>query len=137
MTQSIFPQISTFILSIFIIFFQFIVPCYSQKVTAPEITWYILQNRDQLESNLDSLMEKYNIPGSGIAIVTKDSILNVGGLGYADIELKKPVDKHIIFRVGFISKSFVALGILKLVEEGKFSLQTNILDIPKKFELKF
>jgi CubicO group peptidase (beta-lactamase class C family) len=129
MTQAIFPKIGNFLLAVLIIHFLFLFPCYSQQNAAPKNTQYILQSFDQLKAGLDSLMTKYDFPGVGIAIVTKDRILYVGGLGYADIELKKPVDENTLFRVGSISKSFVALGILKLVEQGKMTLQTPVMQI--------
>ena len=129
MVKANLPKIGKFILWVLFINFFFLFPCYSQQNTIPDNTHYILQNIDRLKSKLDSLMTKYNIPGVALAIVTKDSILYMGGLGYADIESQKPVDAHTLFRVGSISKSFVALGILKMVEEGKLSLQTPVKEI--------
>ena len=129
MDKANLPKIGKFILWVLFINFFFLFPCYSQQNTIPDNTHYILQNIDRLKSKLDSLMTKYNIPGAAMSIVTKDSILYMGGLGYADIESQKPVDAHTLFRVGSISKSFVALGILKMVEEGKLSLQTPVKEI--------
>jgi len=122
-------------LILLILLFQFIIPCYSKITAILKNQKCVLQNIDELKTEIDSLLTKYKIPGAGIAIVTKDSILYLDGLGYADIELKTPVDENTDFRVGSISKTFVALGILKLVEEGRIDLQTPVKQIDPELNI--
>jgi len=112
-----------------IVLFQFLTPCYSQAAATQQNTQHIPHTIDELKDEIDSLMTKYKIPGVSIAIVTKDSIIYIGGLGYANIELKTPVNENTHFRAGSITKSFVALGILKLVEEGIIDLQAPVKQI--------
>ncbi len=83
----------------------------------------------ELNSQMDSLLKKYRIPGAGIAIVTNDSVIYMGGVGYANMETKKQVDENTVFGTGSITKSFVGLAFLKLVEEGKVDLQTPVKEI--------
>jgi CubicO group peptidase (beta-lactamase class C family) len=83
----------------------------------------------ELKIHIDSLLVKNRIPGAGIAIVTKDSIVYLGGIGYANMETKTPVDENTIFGVGSITKSFIGLAFLKLVEEGRVNLQTPVKEI--------
>jgi len=55
--------------------------------------------------------------------------------GYADLPNKRPINVDTIFEVASGSKAFVATGIMKLIEEGKLSLEStidNLLD----FDLK-
>jgi CubicO group peptidase (beta-lactamase class C family) len=111
------------------ILFHITTPGCEQTTAAQQHTQNILQTSDELRAEIDSLLTKYKIPGASIAIVSKDSILYVAGLGYANMELKTPVDGNTHFRVGSITKSFVSLGILKLVEEGKIDLQTPVRQI--------
>jgi len=105
------------------------IPCYSQTTAGLQNSQPVPQTIDELKAELDSLMTRYDIPGAEIAIVSKNSIVYLGGLGYANIDLKTPVDENTLFRAGSISKSIVALGILKLVEEGKIDLQTPVKQI--------
>lgn len=84
---------------------------------------------EDLYHRIEALLDEYEIPGAGIAIVAKDSIICVEGLGFAHFESKTPVDGNSHFRAGSIAKSFVALGILKLVEEGKVDLQDPVHEI--------
>src|SRR5688572_176655 len=74
---------------------------------------------DELKQQLDSIRIRYKVPGAGIALVTRDSILWAGGLGVADIQAKRPVTAETHFRTGSVSKSFVALALLRLVDQGK------------------
>ncbi|GHE29070.1 hypothetical protein GCM10017764_09650 [Sphingobacterium griseoflavum] len=62
------------------------------------------------------------MPGLMISIVKKDSILFSGGLGYADLEKRTPVDRITQFHLASITKFFVAMGIQKLIAEGKLNL---------------
>ncbi|MBT8288588.1 MAG: beta-lactamase family protein [Bacteroidia bacterium] len=85
----------------------------------------------QLQSYIDSLahagMEKYHIPGAIVTIVTDSSHVFNKGYGYADYKAKIPVDKDkSIFRIASITKTFTALAVMQLVEEGKLNLQADI-----------
>ncbi len=64
-----------------------------------------------------------------LTLVSRDSILYSGGLGYADLEEKIPVTGAHLFRLGSITKSFASLAIFKLVREGKLSLEDKLSDI--------
>lgn len=83
----------------------------------------------ELRRQLDSIRTKYRVPGVGVALVTRDSILWAGGLGLADLATHRPVTAETHFRVGSISKTFVALGILRLMEQGKLTLDTPVRQI--------
>ena len=79
-----------------------------------------------LAKSIQDVIKKYKLPGLGFALVTKDRILYQGGFGWADIAKKKPVKADTIFRAGSVSKSFLALGFLKLAEQGKLRLDDPI-----------
>jgi CubicO group peptidase (beta-lactamase class C family) len=55
--------------------------------------------------------------------------------GYSHYDKKSPVDENIHFRAGSIAKSFVALGILKLVEEGKIKLRDPVHEIIPELDI--
>ncbi|MDZ7681226.1 MAG: serine hydrolase domain-containing protein [Fodinibius sp.] len=74
---------------------------------------------ESLKSTVDSLLTANDIAGAGIALVHKDSMIWSGGIGYANYEQKKRATADQLFRAGSISKSFVAMGIMQLVEEGR------------------
>ena len=61
-----------------------------------------------------------------LAIVTKDTTLFVGGLGASSLEAKQPATQQILFPMASITKTFMALAILRLVEQGKLSFNDEL-----------
>lgn len=84
---------------------------------------------DQLLRKIDTVLQKEHIPGLMISLAKKDSIVFSGGLGYADLEQKIEVDCTTQFHLASITKFFVALGIQKLIAEGKLNLNDKLNDI--------
>ena len=82
-----------------------------------------------LKTEIIKTLADNKIPGVGIALVSKDGIIWAGGLGKADVASNKDITAKTHFRVGSISKSFIALALLKLAEEGKVDLNANLKDI--------
>ena len=82
-----------------------------------------------LQKKIDSIAIKNKIPGLVMGIVSQDTILINYNYGFSNLEEKINVNSNTKFRVGSITKSFLALGFLKLVEEGKINLETTVESI--------
>src|SRR5262249_4738137 len=65
-------------------------------------------------------------PGAGIAIVSRDQVEWVAGIGKADVAANKPADADTLFRIGSVSKAFAALAALQLQEQGKLQLTDTV-----------
>ncbi|MBU2651493.1 MAG: beta-lactamase family protein [Bacteroidetes bacterium] len=87
-----------------------------------------------INKEIAELTRKYDIPGIALAIITKDSIW-IGTHGYADIISKDQVSEKTIFRLGSISKTFLAIAIMQLVEEGKINLHDPVQNILPEIEM--
>jgi len=87
------------------------------------------KNITELKLRLETQMQKQHIAGMMFTIVQKDSVLFTGGLGYSDPDKKTPVNDTTLFRGASITKLFVSLGILNLVNEGKLSLDSRLKDL--------
>ena len=74
-------------------------------------------------------MKQEHIAGLMLGITTKDSVIFSGGFGYADLDTKRAVDESTLFRMGSITKMFVSLAIMKLVNEGKLKLDDELKKI--------
>ena len=61
-----------------------------------------------------------------VAVVQKDSTLFLKSFGHANIETNTPVTESSVFELASLTKPFTALAILKLVEEGKLSLENSL-----------
>ena len=79
-------------------------------------------------------MDKANIPGLSIGIVKDDQIVYLKGYGKAD-ETNRPVTPQTPFIIGSITKSFTALAIRQLVNEGKIDLDKPVTDYIPWFRL--
>src|SRR6266852_3403843 len=84
---------------------------------------------EELQKAIKSELEKNHVPGAGVALISRGELLWCGGIGDADAASKKPITCDTEFRVGSISKTFVALALLKLQEEGKINLEARLHDI--------
>src|SRR5258708_5220022 len=85
-------------------------------------------NIEELKSAVAAILKKYDIPGIGIALVTKDKVVFTGGVGKADVAANRDVTADTMFRVGSITKSFVALRALQLVEQHKLDLDEKVAE---------
>jgi CubicO group peptidase (beta-lactamase class C family) len=65
-------------------------------------------------------------PGASVLISSGGSILYKKGYGYADIGYGIPAGTDTKFRIGSITKQFIASAILKLQEEGKISVHDKL-----------
>lgn len=85
-----------------------------------------------LEENLDACVAAYlpamNAPGLTLGLTSADRTLRTACYGYSNLEAKLPVTPSLLFQIGSITKSFVALVLLQLREEGKLDLHAPILD---------
>ena len=75
----------------------------------------------ELQSLLDEGVAK-GIPGISAAIATSDGVVWTGVAGLADLQTGVPVRPDMLFGIGSITKTFVAVVILQLAEEGRLDL---------------
>ena len=76
--------------------------------------------------SLDERMKKYNINGLSIAVIHNYQIEWAKGYGFADVSEQRPVTENTLFQAASISKSLNSIGILKLVQDKKLDLNTDI-----------
>ena len=81
------------------------------------------------EKRLSEIQSKSKIPGFAFAIVKNDSIIYSKGFGYANIKQKQLYNTKTIQPIASISKTFIALALMKAIDQGHFTLETNINDI--------
>lgn len=66
------------------------------------------------------------IPGLSVGIVHKGKLVYRKGFGYADVEHKILMTPKTGFRIASISKTFTAVAIMQLVEQGKIRLDDRV-----------
>ncbi|MHA2392615.1 MAG: serine hydrolase [Promethearchaeota archaeon] len=78
---------------------------------------------EMLEQEIVELMREFKIPGFAIGIVKEGKPFFARGFGARNLEKNLPFTKNTLFGIGSISKSFTAMAIMQLVEQGKINLQ--------------
>jgi D-alanyl-D-alanine carboxypeptidase len=80
------------------------------------------------QSELQTLLDEAvgnGIPGISAAIATADGLVWTGVAGKADLKTGAPMHPDLLFGIGSITKTFVAVVILQLVEEGRLDLNVT------------
>ncbi len=108
----------------------------------------VFEDADRLEKikkafpAIDSIYRKIatanHFPGLAFGIVADGRLVHTGNFGFTDIEKKTPVSSASLFRIASMSKSFTAMAILKLRDDGKLNLDDPAYKfIPELKNLKY
>ncbi len=85
--------------------------------------------REQLNAALELLYHRDFIPGFAVGIVDREKVIYQKAYGYANFEKKFNYTVETIHSIASVSKTFIGLSLMILVEEGKLSLDTPVNDI--------
>jgi len=81
-------------------------------------------------------MRTLHIPGVTFIFVQGGEVLFARGYGYANLEAAAPIDaSSSVVRIGSISKPFVAIAVMQLVEQGKLDLHADINQYLEAFQV--
>jgi D-alanyl-D-alanine carboxypeptidase len=87
---------------------------------------------DAAQGKLDAFTADYmrvmNAPGMTQALTDTTTTLRSAGYGFANVDQKVPVTPEHLFQIGSITKSFTALIVLQLQDEGKVELHRPVLE---------
>lgn len=76
-------------------------------------------------------------PGAAVLIMQGDDIIFDKGYGIADINTKDPITGDTFFNIASVSKQFTVAGILKLMEEGKLTLEDSVAMYHPEYKADF
>lgn len=116
---------------------------YSSSYKAP-----IFTHDDRIEKikkiapELKILIEEHakakNIPGIVYGIVVDNELVLSSATGFINLEKKTPATPLSAFRIASMTKSFTAMAIMKLRDEGKLQLSDHVSKyIPEMFNLEY
>jgi CubicO group peptidase (beta-lactamase class C family) len=66
--------------------------------------------------------ERQHVPGIAYGVLVDGALVHTGTFGFRELAGKTPVDADTVFRIASMTKSFTALCILKLRDDGKLAL---------------
>jgi N-acyl-D-amino-acid deacylase len=77
---------------------------------------------EPLDSAVVTMMARHGIPGGSLAIAKDGKLVFARGYGWADLGTRDLVQPDTLFGVASLSKTITAAAVLKLVEQGKLTL---------------
>src|SRR5580698_6940972 len=92
-------------------------------------------NEAPIQPSLPELMKLYKVPALSVAVVDNFKIAWAKAYGVTEAGATTPVTTHTLFQAGSISKPVAATGALYLVEHGKLSLDENVNDKLKTWQV--
>ena len=119
----------------FLIIVEFIFVSLSSQNVASAAKLQSVEYESRLDDFLHTQMEAYKIPGLAIAIVRNGEVEYLNGYGVANPN-GDPVTPDTPFLLASVSKSFTALAIMQLVEEGKIALNDPVQKHLPWFDVK-
>lgn len=82
------------------------------------------------------MMNEHGLPGLAVALLGRDGVAYARGFGLADAAEGREVTPDTVFRIGSISKTFTAIGLMQLWEEGRFGLDDPVNDYLRAFQVR-
>lgn len=89
-----------------------------------------------LASFVEALLGRSGLPGLTLAVTDSDGPLAAGTFGYSDLSARTPVAPTTLFEIGSIGKTFTALALLQLQEEGLVDLHEPVTRYLPWFEIR-
>ena len=83
------------------------------------------QDFTAIDAYVSEMMHAWNIPGAALAIIQNGQVVHLQGFGDADSSGRR-VTPQTPFEIGSCSKSFTALAVMQLVEQGKIELDAPV-----------
>lgn len=91
---------------------------------------------ERIDAFVAQHMQGNRTPGLALAITSRQGLLHVATYGFADLKARTPVTPDTLFQIGSISKSFTAIALMQLREEGRFDPQAPVTTYLPWFEVK-
>ena len=81
---------------------------------------------DKVDDYVKSEMQRQHLPGLSLVVIKDQKMVKVQGYGLANIELNVPATPDTVYKIGSVSKQFIATGIMLLVQDGKIKLDDSV-----------
>lgn len=85
-----------------------------------------LPTMQKMEKHIERWMARNNIRGASLAVMRNEKLIYCKGFGWADKEQEKAAEVGDIYRIASASKLITAVGIMKLCDEGKLTLDSQV-----------
>lgn len=77
-------------------------------------------------ASLQGFVESHTLAGAVVLVATKEKLLALDAVGWADVAAKKPMQTDCLFWIASMSKPMTATALMMLVDEGKVKLDDPV-----------
>lgn len=88
-----------------------------------------VNRNEQANLKMEEILKETGAVGLAVAVVKEGEIIFCNTYGYRDIVVKDAIAKDDLFRIASISKSFTTTALMTLLEQDKFSLESDVSDL--------
>jgi len=90
----------------------------------------------RMEAQMPALLDQYGVPGAVAAYIQGGEVLWTRAYGVADQRSGEPMQPDMIFNFGSCGKVLTAWGVMRLVEQGKISLDAPANQYLKRWQIE-
>jgi CubicO group peptidase (beta-lactamase class C family) len=90
----------------------------------------------ELDRFVEQFMRDMNSPGMTLVLADREGVQRVATYGFGDLDRQRKLQADELFQIGSITKSFLALALLQLRDEGKLDLHKPIVEYLPWFRIQ-
>lgn len=90
--------------------------------------------RERVEAFVDDCMIDDDLPGMSVALVSEEDVLYADGFGARDLSENAPMTPDTLYGVGSCTKSFTALAVMQLAEDGALDIADPVSDYVSTYD---
>lgn len=85
-----------------------------------------MKSEDPITTVIESMVEAGALAGAATMIWRDGKVVQVGTVGWRDVEARLPIERDTLFRIASMTKPVTSAAALMLLEEGRFALDDPI-----------
>jgi len=89
----------------------------------------------QIDRLAKRVMKEFSVPGIAVAVVKDDKVIHMKGYGVRSIVTGEKTDENTLFAIASNTKAFTTAALGILIDEGKLTWDTKVIDIIPEFRL--
>lgn len=95
----------------------------------------VTENNQKIADAIARTMETFQVPGVAVAIVKDNEVILSQGFGVIEYGKEAKVNADTLFGIASNTKAMTAALLAQLVDQGKLSWQTKVIDIIPEFQM--
>jgi D-alanyl-D-alanine carboxypeptidase len=82
----------------------------------------LVARADKTDDYVKARMAEFHLPGLSVVVIKDGKIVKSAGYGFADVAKKVPATPDTVYKIGSVSKQFIATGIMLLAADGRLGI---------------